>query len=671
MRDADVSGRRVLVRADYNVPLAGGRVLDDARVRATLPTIQYLREQGAAVVLMSHLGRPKGRPVAELSLRPVAALLCRLLGCDVDFVPDCLGPAAEDVTRTLAPRQVALLENVRFYPGDEADDPEMAAGLARHGEVYVNDAFGAAHRAHASTSGVARHLPAYAGLLMERELNLLGGLLSAPARPFVVILGGAKVSDKLPVIAALLEKCDVLALGGGMANTFLATAGARLGRSLVETEMLGAARELLAKAAAKGVRVMLPVDVVIAESKDAAGAGAAAVAVVDAISPDRAAYDIGPRSAAAVARALEGASTIFWNGTMGVYETPAFAAGTEAVARAIAAATARGAVSVAAGGDSIAAVNGLGLESGFTHLSTGGGASLELLEGRTLPGVDCLLPRAAAGPQGRAPVVAGNWKMHKTSREAREVVRALVQALAATGPVAGGEVLVCPPFTALAAVAEQLTRAGPAACGQRIRVGLGAQNMHWERSGPYTGEVSAAMLADLGCRAVIVGHSERRTHFGETDEAVSRKVAAALAHGLSPIVCVGETFEERRAGRTSDVLASQVRAAVAGLGTDGEGAAGWPDRLIVAYEPVWAIGTGVAGSPEDAQEAALTIRRCLPAAGASRVRVLYGGSVSASNVGHFMSQPDIDGVLVGAASLDGAAFGSLVSAGLAARADGP
>lgn len=654
----DLRGRRVLMRVDFNVPMEDGRVLDESRIRAALPTLEHLRSQGASVVLMSHLGRPKGRPVAGLSLRPVADVLSRLIGADVLFVPDCLGPEAEKSTGALAPGQAALLENVRFYPGDEANDPAMASALARHGDVYVNDAFGAAHRAHASTSGVAAHLPSYAGLLMQRELAMLGGLLSKPARPFLVVLGGAKVSDKLPVIAALLQRCDVLALGGGMANTFLAATGLQLGRSLVETDIIGVARDLLAQASAGGVRVILPSDLVVAGGKDAAPGETATVAA-DQVPPEMAAFDLGPRSAAAIGAASAGAATIFWNGTVGVYESPAFAAATAAVALSIAEATSRGAVSVAAGGDSLAAVCGLGLEARFTHLSTGGGAALELLEGRSLPGVECLLSRGDAdGPRRRVPVVAGNWKMHKTAGEARALVRALLDRLAAGGGVRGGEALVCPPYPLLPAVSDEL-----AVRSAQGAVGLGAQNMHWQASGAFTGEVSAPMLIDAGCRAVIIGHSERRTYFGETDDSVNRKASAALGAGLMPIVCVGETEEQRRAGRTSEVLTGQVRAAVAGLG-----GGDWAEKLVFAYEPVWAIGTGAAASPEDAVSAALTIRGCLPAAAASRVRVLYGGSVKSSNVDRFMGQPDIDGVLVGGASLDGMEFGSLVLAGLAARA---
>jgi len=391
LRDRDVKGKRALVRADFNVPLDGQRVLDDTRVRATVPTIRYLLDAGASVVLMSHLGRPRGKVVPGLSLRPVAGLLSRLLGQEVQFVPGCTGETALAATSSLRPGGVALLENVRFHPGDEGNDPDMARELAGHGEIYVNDAFGAAHRAHASTSGVAAYLPAVAGLLMEAELQAFGRLLESPDSPFMVILGGAKVSDKLGIISSLLMRCDVLALGGGMANTFLACSGHDLGRSLVERELIPRAADLLAVAAGRGVEVILPSDLVVSSKMD--GSVPAATVSVEAVPPGLAAYDIGGESASRIEAAVSRAATVFWNGTMGVYETPAFAGGTRAVIAAMAQAASGGAIAVAAGGDSLAAVRDSGLGHAFTHLSTGGGAALELLEGRPLPGVECLLDK--------------------------------------------------------------------------------------------------------------------------------------------------------------------------------------------------------------------------------------------------------------------------------------
>ncbi len=391
VRDVEVKGKRVLVRVDFNVPLDGGRVVDATRIEAALATVDYLIERGASVVLMSHLGRPKGKPNPAMSLSPVARSLSQLLGRPVQFVPECTGDAAVAATSRLGPGEVALLENVRFDPGDEACDPAMAARLARHGELYVNDAFGAAHRAHASTSGVAAHLPAVAGLLMERELEMLGGLLASPRRPFLVILAGAKISDKFAVIESLLGKCDIIALGGGMANAFLGAKGYELGRSLVERDRIPDAARLLKQAAVAGVEVVLPVDRVIAA--DMKPGIANRTVSVDAIPPDMAAFDIGPATVELIAAAAGRAGTVFWNGPVGVYELPAFAKGTIGVAHAVAAATGLGATTIAAGGDSLAAVNAAGLADRVTHLSTGGGATLELLEGKPLPGVECLLPR--------------------------------------------------------------------------------------------------------------------------------------------------------------------------------------------------------------------------------------------------------------------------------------
>ena len=397
--DLDVRGRRPLVRVDFNVPVQDGRVVDATRIAAAVPTIKYLTDRGCPVVLMSHLGRPKGKPNPAMSLRPVAAVLAEHLGMPVAFIPDALGPAAEGATAALRPGQVALLENVRFYPGDEANDTAMAQALARHGDLYVNDAFGAAHRAHASTSGVAAFLPAVAGWLMERELSVLGDLLAAPARPFLVILAGAKISDKFAVIRSMLGKCDVLALGGGMANAFLAANGLEVGQSLIERERIPDAAALMAEAAAAGVKILLPVDRVIAADLKA---GVAHYTVpVDKVPSDMAAFDIGPASVEQIAVAAARAGTVFWNGPVGVYELPEFAAGTLGIARAVAAATAHGAVTVAAGGDSLAVVNDAGVAQQFTHLSTGGGATLELLEGKPLPGVECLASRSTFEPPVR------------------------------------------------------------------------------------------------------------------------------------------------------------------------------------------------------------------------------------------------------------------------------
>ncbi|MCD6554378.1 MAG: phosphoglycerate kinase [Anaerolineae bacterium] len=382
VRDVDVRGKRVLVRVDFNVPLAEGKVADDTRIRAALPTIRYLIEQGARVILMSHLGRPKGQVKEELRMAPVAARLSELLGQPVLTADDCIGPQVQALVKELKPGQVLLLENTRFHPEERKNDPDFARELASLAEVYVNDAFGTAHRAHASTEGVAHYLPAVAGFLMEKEIEFLGKALESPEHPFVAILGGAKISDKIGVIENLLGKVDVLLIGGGMANTFFKAQGYEVGESLVEDESLDTAREMLAKA---GDKLVLPVDVVVA---DAFAADAQSKIVgVDAVPAGWRILDIGPRTVALFKDKLAGAKTVVWNGPMGVFEFPKFATGTVEIAKALAELDA---MTIIGGGDSVAAVYQAGLADKMTHISTGGGASLEFLEGKTLPGIAAL-----------------------------------------------------------------------------------------------------------------------------------------------------------------------------------------------------------------------------------------------------------------------------------------
>ncbi|MCL6580268.1 MAG: phosphoglycerate kinase [Firmicutes bacterium] len=384
--DEVYAGKRVFVRVDFNVPLGSDGVSDDTRLRAALPTIRYLVERSAKVILASHLGRPKGKPRPEFSLAPVAERLSELLDRPVPLAPDCVGPEVQGLVRGLAAGEVLLLENVRFHPEEEAGDETFARGLASLADVYVNDAFGAAHRAHASTAVMARFVPhAVAGLLMQAELEALGRLLGAPARPFVAVLGGAKVSDKLGVISNLLGLVDTLVLGGGMANTFLLARGHRLGASLVEPDLVGEARAVEEEATRLGKSLLLPEDLVVAD-RHAADAARRVVSPPDVPDGWRA-MDIGPAAAERFAEVVRGAGTVFWNGPLGVYEFEPFMAGTRAVARAVAAC--RG-FTVVGGGDSAAALTELGLDGRVSHLSTGGGASLEFLEGRELPGVACL-----------------------------------------------------------------------------------------------------------------------------------------------------------------------------------------------------------------------------------------------------------------------------------------
>ena len=389
VQDLDCAGKRVLMRVDFNVPVAGGEVTDDTRIVAALPTIRYLLQKRARLVLCSHLGRPKGGPDPKYTLKPVRERLTRLLRQDVAWADDCVGPEADRAAMALKDGGVLLLENLRFHPEEEKNDPGFAKALARLGECYVNDAFGTAHRAHASTEGVTHYLkPAVAGFLMKTELDYLGTALDQPKRPFVAVLGGAKISGKIDVLTALLQKVDRLLVGGAMMFTFLKAQGKPVGRSLVEDDRLDLARELMATAKTRGVDLVLPTDCVASTAPD--GTAPSAAKKIEQLGADEMGVDIGPETLAAFAAKLRDAKTVIWNGPMGIFEVPAFAAGTMGIAKALAPLKAQGAVTVVGGGDSVAAVQQSGLAERFSHLSTGGGASLEFLEGKVLPGVAAL-----------------------------------------------------------------------------------------------------------------------------------------------------------------------------------------------------------------------------------------------------------------------------------------
>ncbi len=386
VKDIDVKGKRVLVRVDFNVPLDDNRIItDDTKIRASMPTIEFLVDKGAQVILASHLGRPKGQADEKYSLAPVAAKLNEILGREVPFAKDCVGEEAKKIIAGMKDGDVALLENLRFHPGEEKNEPGFAKELASLADVYVNDAFGTAHRAHASTAGVPGLLPAAAGFLMEKEIEYLDKALTNPAKPFVAIIGGAKVSDKVGVLRNLLPKVNTLIIGGGMANTFLKAKGYNMGKSLVEEDNVDVAKDALDQAAAKGVKVLLPVDLVVAEAVSPNAANR--VVSVDKVPPDWAAVDIGPETARLFAGEIKQDHTVIWNGPMGVFEMEPFAKGTEAVARALAEVSG---TTIVGGGSSSAAVRKVGVEDKITYISTGGGASLEFLEGKELPGVKAL-----------------------------------------------------------------------------------------------------------------------------------------------------------------------------------------------------------------------------------------------------------------------------------------
>lgn len=633
VRDLDVAGKKVLVRVDFNVPLNDkGEITDDTRITASLPTIQYLLEQKAAVILMAHLGRPKGQVKPELSLAPVAKHLGKLLGKKILFAPDCVGEAAQAAASKLKPGHILLLENLRFHKEEEKNDMEFAEKLASLADLYVNDGFGVSHRAHASVEGVTHFLPAAAGFLLEKEIQYVGQAVTNPLHPFVAIIGGAKVSDKIGVISNLLDKVDTLLIGGGMANTFLAAQGYKMGKSLVEEDKLDLAKELLAKAKKNKVNMLLPTDLVMA-----AAFAPDAEHVTEKVKNLNQAYmalDIGAETSKAYAEALADAKMIVWNGPMGVFEMDAFCKGTEAVAKAVAKSRA---TSIVGGGDSVAAIEKLGLAKRITHISTGGGASLEYLEGKVLPGV-------AALDDLRRKMIAGNWKMHKTVSEAVELAEDIV--METNGTL--NEVVIFPPFTALETVADAI---------DGKHVGYGAQDLHWEDKGAFTGAVSGAMIADICAEYVLVGHSERRTIFGENEKIVASKIIAAYRNGLKPMLCVGENLAEREAGKTARKINMQLKSALRVISAEDA------ENIVVAYEPIWAIGSGKAATPEDALEVCTLIRekigKIFTPDIARKVRILYGGSVNEKNAASF-NLSGIDGVLVGGASLKADTFAAIV-----------
>ena|GEM_PF-2865 len=659
VKTIDLNGKRIIMRVDFNVPMKDGEVQDDTRIVAAIPTIKYILAHGAkTVTLMSHLGDPakdaeKAKQKAEKDgkvfdynkyikgkhrMAPVAAYLQKKLGKNFTVVfageDGCFNK--KDFINSQKPGTIIMLENTRFHKEETSKDPKemdkLAKALAEYGDIFVNDAFGTAHRDQASTASIAKFVPvSVAGLLMEKEVNYLEPIVTDPVKPLVAIIGGAKVSSKIAVLESLLKNSAALVIGGGMAYTFLKAQGKKIGKSLVEDDQIDTAKKILEEAKKAKVEIVLPVDHVGAEKFDAASKP---VAIASVNIPDKLmGMDVGPKTIARYSEVISKAKTIVWNGPVGVFEFDAFAKGTEEVAKLVAAATAKGVITVVGGGDSVAAVNKFGLASKMSHVSTGGGASLELLEGKKLPGIEVC--------RGRDYFIAGNWKMHKTRAESADLAKALVKAL----KNGSHKYLAAPSFTNLETVGAILS-------GTNIL--LGAQNCAPEEQGAHTGEVSVLQLKDLGVQVIILGHSERRHIYNEDDALINKKVKLALSHGFEVILCVGETLQEREAKKAEAVCKRQTEKGLAGVSASDLA------KVTIAYEPVWAIGTGKTATPEDAEAIHKFIRGIIEklygAQAAKQIIIQYGGSVKPENAAQLMAMDDIDGALVGGASLKAETF---------------
>lgn len=637
--DCRVEGKRVLMRVDFNVPMDHNnrKITDDERIRAAIPTIRHLMARGARVILMSHLGRPKGKVVEELRMAPIAEKLSELLDQPVRYVDECIGEKVENIINEMNDGEVLMLENVRFYPEEEKNDINFSKSLAKLGDVFVNDAFGTAHRSHCSTVGVGHYLPTVAGYLIKNEISALARVIVRPVRPFLAIVGGAKISDKIAVIENLITQADIIIIGGGMANTFLAAQGYDMKSSLIEKDKIDLAKEILKRASESGKTFLLPIDVTV--TNDFNNEDGARNVSVSALKDGEMALDIGKQTRYHYCAAIENASTIFWNGPMGVFEKKRFAEGTNTIANAVA--NCKG-YTIVGGGDSVAAIHQAGLADKINHISTGGGASLAFIEGRILPGLAIIAERD--DDVEKKPLFMANWKMNKTASETLDFLEEF------NFPKNPVDIVICAPFTALPA----LKNAGA--------VHIGAQNFYPESAGAYTGEISVDMLKEYHVEYVLVGHSERRQLFHEDDEMVARKYHFAAKSGLIPVLCVGETLEERQAGVAEKRCGEQI-AAVFSKSEAEE----LPAEIIIAYEPIWAIGTGLTATAEDAQAMASAIRQQLKKyygeEFAQKTRILYGGSVHDKNSQKLMGQIDIDGALVGGASLQPKSFEALIQEG--------
>jgi len=648
----DVYNKRVFIRVDFNVPQDKKDptiITNTQRIDAALPTIRYCLGKGCkSVVLASHLGRPDGNVTEKYSLAPVAKIVSEKLDKPVTFLKDCVGPEVEAACADPAQGSVFLLENLRFHveeegkgvapdgsktKADKEKTKEFRASIAKLADIYCNDAFGTAHRGHSSMVGDGYSIKA-AGFLLLAELKAFAKVLDKPNKPVLAILGGAKVSDKIQLIKNMLDKVDKMIIGGGMAFTFLKVLNNMdIGNSLFDEEGAKIVQEIMDKAKSSGVEIILPVDFVCSDKfgddgniKDATMSTGVPAGFMG--------LDCGPMSIAKNGEAVKASKTILWNGPMGVFEMAPFEGGTKALMDDVVAATKSGAITVIGGGDTATACKKYKTEDKVTHCSTGGGASLELLEGKELPGVTALDPAGATS--GRRKIVGGNWKSNPGTIKAVEDLCKAFSECKYDGSKC--EAVIFPTCLHGSKALE---------CLSKCAFEVGVQNISKTGTGAFTGEVTADMGAELGYGWALVGHSERRTLYGETDADTAAKTAKALAAGLRVILCIGETLAEREAGQTDEVNKRQLAAVIPSVKD-------W-DKVVIAYEPVWAIGTGKVATPEQAQDAHKAIRDYLRTAVSPEVadtmRIQYGGSSNPDNCAGLISKPDIDGFLVGGASL--------------------
>lgn len=640
----DVQGKTVLLRTDYNVPIKDGVVHDDFRIRASLPTIQYLLDKHCRVIILSHLGRPQGKAAEEFSLRPVAKRLTDLVRKKISFAKTIA--AAKESND-----DIIMLENLRFDPREEANDANLAQELASLADVYVDDAFAVIHRAHASIVGLPKLLPSASGLLVQQEVQSLGGVMNKPEEPFLAIVGGLKVADKIDLLEQLITKANALFVGGVMANTFLASQGIAIGASLFEDEELAEAKRLLAKARRNNVRVILPSDVVV--TKEIKAEALSQTINLSDIASDDIIVDIGPRTIKMALDVIKKGGTVLWNGPLGVDEIPEFAKGTLKLARGIVTSKA---YSVIGGGDTADVLDKAGLHKKFSFISTGGGAALEFLAGKDLPGIVALeqVPEAktvennVVKNQKPAKLVVANWKANTTLSQAIKLAEASNQ-LAKKYPQT--HLVICPPT-----IYTSLLRHGLGS----LYLDFGVQDISRFEVGTHTGELPASLAAQVASYAII-GHSERRAQH-ETDKQVSTKVMRALQAGLQPIICVGDRLIDKQHGHANRRVHDQLESALRNVTAEDL------NQVIVAYEPVWAIssgdGHGNVASPHEVAKMVTHIRLFLQSRfgnQSANVRVLYGGSVNSGNYQAYTTIKGIDGLLVGGASLDAHQLEQIIS----------